>query len=226
MDSFIPAEKLITKAKKSGVDFGDTDPYNRLRYYTKIGWLPNMKRMQDSSGKVVGHYPDWALDTLVLIEGLKDEGLSNSEIGVKINANRAKRNLGNIFKFLSTPERRLRTAVYTSLVGLLAILLVEFGFLNLGQSNKQTLLSAPVTVSSTPNQIVASGAGVVPQSDTAIFVRATEVTPQSKVYVTFEDNYSPASIYWIARKISFEGFRLELDAPVAQNAKFNWWISN
>ena len=43
--------KLIKQAKKEGVQFGRGDPYNRLRYYTKIGWLPHMTRKKTKSKK-------------------------------------------------------------------------------------------------------------------------------------------------------------------------------
>lgn len=226
MDSHISADKLISEARKRGVNFGKSDPYNRLRYYTKIGWLPHMERIQTSKGKVTGHYPLWALETLILIENSKKEGLSNSGIQMKVEAQHARKNLSNVFRFLSTPERRLRTAIYASLLLLLTILLVETGILNLGQTAKNDLISAPITISTSTNQILASGSGIIPQGDTTVFVKATEVNPQSKIYITFEDNYSPASKYWVANKISFEGFYIQLDSPVAQNSRFNWWLSN
>lgn len=226
MDSHISADKLISQAKKRGVDFGKADPYNRLRYYTKIGWLPHMERMKTPSGQVSGHYPISALETLILIENSKDSGLTNQEIERRISAQRAKQNLGNVFKFLGTPEKRLQTVVYSSFALLLTILLIETGAIDLGHTTKQELLSAPVTISAETNQILDSGSGVVIAGDKTVFVKSAKISPQSKVYVTFEDNYSPASKYWVAQKTSFEGFAIELDSPVAQNSKFNWWLSN
>ena len=47
MESLISTEKLIEESKTKGIDFGKGDPYNRLRYYTKIGWLPHMQRKKN-----------------------------------------------------------------------------------------------------------------------------------------------------------------------------------
>ena len=226
MSLYFSAEKLISEAKKAGISFKNSDPYNRLRYYTKIGWLPHMERRKSASGKVVGHYPTWALETLILIENSKARGLANTEISSKVAAHQAKRNLGNIFKFLNSPEKRFRAAVYSLVFLLLAILLIETGVIKLGNTTKQELLSAPITISADTNQIIASGSGIVSEGDTTVFVRAPQVTPQSKIYVSFEDSYSPALRYWVSRKISFEGFYVELDSPVSQNVRFNWWLSN
>ena len=91
MSSLIEVEKLIRMAKKEGVSFGKGDPYNRLRYYTKIGWLPHMERKRVKSGDVVGHYPKWVLSRLVMIDKLKKQGshgLQDRSTGPKTNYKR------------------------------------------------------------------------------------------------------------------------------------------
>ena len=81
MNELYTTDKLIQLAKEAGINFGKTDPYNRLRYYTKIGWLPHMVRKLDpSSGEVLGHYPSHALKTLVKIETLKKQNVTNDKI--------------------------------------------------------------------------------------------------------------------------------------------------
>jgi len=49
--------------------------------------------------------------------------------------------------------------------------------------------------------------------------------PGSKVYVTFTQNYSPATRYWVSKIENQSGFQLELDSPVSENVEFNWWVS-
>jgi len=84
MEKMLSTEELILKAREVGVDFGKGDPYNRLRYYTKIGWLPHMTRQKDADGNIKGHYPEWVLGQLVTIEKLKSEGSDNDEIAKQI----------------------------------------------------------------------------------------------------------------------------------------------
>jgi len=51
----INTRDLINELKKRNLNLGKGDPYNRLRYYTKIGWIDHMIRKKDSNGVVVGH---------------------------------------------------------------------------------------------------------------------------------------------------------------------------
>ena len=51
------------------------------------------------------------------------------------------------------------------------------------------------------------------------------VKNDSKINVTFNSNYSPATKYWISEKTPYEGFFVELDTPVDQDSQFSWWIS-
>ncbi|MEK7611415.1 MAG: hypothetical protein AAB486_03545, partial [Patescibacteria group bacterium] len=43
-NTLLPVEEIVKLAKESGYNFRFGDPYNRLRYYIKIGLLPNMVR--------------------------------------------------------------------------------------------------------------------------------------------------------------------------------------
>ena len=62
-------------AKTAGVEFGKGYPYNRLRYYTKIGLLPHAKR-KSFGGPPEGAYPLWVVDKLVEIDAEIKEGRS------------------------------------------------------------------------------------------------------------------------------------------------------
>ena len=217
MDDFISIEKLIRQAKSKGINFGSGDPYNRLRYYTKIGWLPHMVRKTDKSGNIKGHYPIWSVDRLVLIENLKSEGFTNEEISQKL---KTKNKLQDFTSILKSPEVRKQSVSYLLLIFIIAIFMNELGIINLGKS-KNTL----VAKDSKTLQIIQSGTSFVPKNQRKIFVSSNDIRSNSKVYVTFTKNYSPASRYWVSDLRDQEGFLLELDAPVSDNVEFNWWLS-
>src|SRR5687767_2796863 len=81
MDNLISLDKFIELAQQRHIDFGKGNPYNRLRYYTKIGWLPHMiRKTNPSTGEVAGHYDLEALETFTQIESLKKSGKTNAEI--------------------------------------------------------------------------------------------------------------------------------------------------
>lgn len=226
MVEYITAENLIKEAKSKKIDLGKGDPYNRLRYYTKIEWLPNMTRKKDTSGNVVGHYPAWALERLELIDELKGKGLSNDEISEKLTQEDRKRNIRKGLKFLSTSENRLQTIAYVSLALLLLILATEIGAIKVGRTTKQDLIKASTNVTNNFEQVLDSGTNTLPQNEKLIYVKTSKVSPISKIHITFENNYGPATRYWVTKKISFEGFYIETDLPVAQDATFNWWLTN
>lgn len=80
MEKLISLNELIKKSKELGVNYGKADPYNRLRYYTKKRWLPNMIRKKDSEGNWISYYPEKALDILLTIENLKHNNHRNNLI--------------------------------------------------------------------------------------------------------------------------------------------------
>ncbi|PJC21751.1 hypothetical protein CO059_03125, partial [candidate division WWE3 bacterium CG_4_9_14_0_2_um_filter_48_10] len=91
-----------------------------------------------------------------------------------------------------------------------------------------------------------SGSGVIPTGEGKVVIKSLAVTEHSKIYVTFTTDYAPATRFWIAEKkvpstdstpstgsgqagspqASSGSFTVELDAPVAADAKFDWWIVN
>ena len=220
MEELIAVEQLIIQAKAKGVNFGKGDPYNRLRYYTKMGWLPNMKRKKGERGAAKGHYPAWALDRLILIEKLKDDGLQNSEIAKKLATQSGLVGLRALF---ASPEVRTRLVLYTSFVLLLAILGAETGLLPFGKSRGQVIIQS---AQGPANQIIATGSAFVPAGARRLFVKSSRVHSNSRINVSFNNDYSPAARFWVGEKITLEGFYVELDAPVAVDAEFSWWVSD
>lgn len=219
MSSLIKTDKLIKMAKKEGVDFGKGDPYNRLRYYTKIGWLPHMTRKKTRSGDVVGHYPKWVLNRLILIDKLKEQGLTNDQISDKINT---RNKLHNLYARLNTDEFRNRLVIYVSLLILMVVLVNELDLINISKSKNEAVVTYAEDV---PTQIIDSGVSFVPAGKTNVFVKNSKITAGSKVYVTFNQNFSPATRFWVSRIEPQKGFYLELDAPVLDNSEFSWWLS-
>jgi DNA-binding transcriptional MerR regulator len=116
MKSLISVNELIQKAQARKIDLGKGDPYNRLRYYTKMGWLPHMIRKNDQ-----GHYPEWVLERLEFIDTLKEQNLSNEEITKKIDE---QNRLQNVEHALSSKQIKFRVLLYV--VGVLLAIYVMF----------------------------------------------------------------------------------------------------
>ena len=103
-EKLIPVSEIIRLAKERGYAFGFGDPYNRIRYYVKIGIIPNMVRRTpaepaaysldlDSQNKTApingttqGHLPAWVVDRLLEIQELKNERAGTEEIIATINS--------------------------------------------------------------------------------------------------------------------------------------------
>jgi len=220
MTKLIAIEDLIKEAEKTGIDFGKGDPYNRLRYYTKIGWIPHMTRKKGDRGAIGGHYPTWVLKRLEIIEKLKNEGYTNEEILKKLES---KNFLKNLSTYFSSPEAKSRIVIYASFIIILLVFLSEVGLLGKGYEKQKLIIQGFTGV---PNQIIDSGKSFIPAGNRMIFVKNNKVASNSKIYISFNDNYSPATRFWVPKKIHFEGFYVELDSPVYQNTEFTWWISN
>ncbi|MBI2414264.1 MerR family transcriptional regulator [candidate division WWE3 bacterium] len=224
MSLYISAEKLIETAKSNGINLGKGNPYNRLRYYTKIGWLPHMERMKNENSEVVGHYPNWSINRLELIESLKASGKTNEQIEKALKSVEAKQNIRKIFSFLDTPEKRTSTVVYLTFFLILGTILLELGIFSGGLNAKQNLLNQ-IRSQSLPARILETGTSFIPARQKTFFIPSSIVTQESRISVTFESSFTPASKYWVSKKIDNQGFYLELDAATSQDATFNWFIA-
>ncbi|MBD3365743.1 MerR family transcriptional regulator [candidate division WWE3 bacterium] len=129
----LSVDQVIELAQKQGVDFGKGKPYNRLRYYTKLGWLPNMQR-KGKNGE--GHYPHWVINRLKLIQKLKDKGYSNEIIAETIEK---REKIRSLFAPLLTSrfQRKLLLGGISLLLGL--IILSELDIIPIGKSKKEPL---------------------------------------------------------------------------------------
>jgi hypothetical protein len=221
VENLISTDNLIESAKKKGIDFGKGDPYNRLRYYTKIGWLPHMVRKSDDEGSIRGHYPEWSIGHLILIEQLKAKNASNEEISRQLTI---RNKVQGVIGLLTSPESRTRLVVYIIFFLVLILLANQLELINLGKP-KSGLVRNPATSWQLPTQIIDNGTAFIPKNQNAVFVKSSIIRTGMKVFVTFNQNYSPASRFWVSSIKDYNGFTVELDAPVSTNVEFNWWLS-
>jgi DNA-binding transcriptional MerR regulator len=129
-EKILPVEEIIEKAKNLGVRFGQGEPYNRLRYYTKLNWIPHMER----KGKnVQGHYPTWVIDRLKLIQDLKDKGKTNDEIAEEINKSET---INKIQKIIKNKKyiKYMYVGCFAIIISLL--LLNELGIIKISKTGK------------------------------------------------------------------------------------------
>ena len=77
--NLILTDVLISNAKSNGVKFGFGDPINRIRYFIKLGLLPNQVRKYENGG-YVAYIPSDALDKLIKIQELTRAGYKVSKL--------------------------------------------------------------------------------------------------------------------------------------------------
>lgn len=242
MEKLIAVEELVVQAKKKGINLGKGNPYNRLRYYTKMGWLPNMKRKMSK-----GHYPAWVVDRLSLIEKLKGDRLTNEEITKRLSIESENRfSISNarviadalatldarvilnvvkdlVLSLLKSSEFRHKALLYSSFALVLLVVASELGVVKIGKTKNATFEQNAQAIS---NQILATGNAFIPAGQRRIFVKNDKVHNTSKIYVSFSGDYFPASRFWVSGIETLAGFFVELDAPVSTDAEFNWWVAD
>ena len=134
-NELLTLDKIIKLAKKEGVDFGKGQPYNRLRYYTKLNWIPHMER----KGKnVQGHYPFWVINRLKVIQDLQDKGLANDQIleGIK-----KKEKWSSFVKPLLKKDVQKKIVFGGVILLISIIILTELEIVKLGESKKDIIPS-------------------------------------------------------------------------------------
>ena len=220
MDAFTEVTNIIEQAQKKGVNFGKSSPYNRLRYYTKLGLLPHMERRKNAQGSIVGHYPSWTLERLVLIEKLKNEGLENSQIAKKIQEINAKQ---NTLSALKNPSLRSKILAYFIVFTALLIIASELRVIPIGLDKYKLMPGALFLDNQSKN--ADAGSYFVPGNSNTVFVKYEKVQPLSKIVITFTQDYSPASKYWIQKVEPGKGFSIELDTKVFNDTWFNWYAT-
>lgn len=130
---FLSVDETIEKAKTQGVDFGTGKPYNRLRYYTKLGWIPHMER---KGPNVQGHYPNWVIGRLKFIQELKDKGYSNDEITEEIEK---QKKLQTILKPLKNEKLKRKLLIIGVVSLILLIVFSELDIIRIGSSKRNII---------------------------------------------------------------------------------------
>ncbi len=118
-DMWIPVEKIIEMAKREGIDLGKGDPYNRLRYYTRLGWIPHMRRLGKN---LKGHYPKQTLNTLKQIQKLKEAKTPNEKITRILTAQKPPKVVPINFSVLILGIKHINTRTWVKLIVLGGIL--------------------------------------------------------------------------------------------------------
>jgi hypothetical protein len=70
-----------------------------------------------------------------------------------------------------------------------------------------------------------SGTDIIKAGQKKVTIESTKVVKQSKILVTFSDDYSPATRYWVTKK-SGESFTVHLNQPTTSKVSFDWLIIN
>ena len=223
--NLINVKDLIIELKKRNVDLGKGNPYNRLRYFTKIGWIDHMVRKKDSTGVVIGHFPVEVIEQIEYVEELKKQNKSNEEITklIKIKKNPVLKK--------ESPYTDLK--IFISKISITHVLLILiacgslFELLNYRSRNEKMVINpnlnqAPASLT----QITETGFNFVPSGKNTIFINSRKVTKNSVILVNFEGSISPATNYFISEKIDNEGFFVSTNLPVNTDTKFSWAILN
>lgn len=220
MQKLVSIKKLIEICEQEKIDLGKGDPYNRLRYYTKMGWLPHTTKKSNEKLEIEGFYPLWVIETLKEIEKLRSQKLSNQEISQKINT------LNSIKKskevLLSLPK--IKDIVFVSaILIILGIILFDNRFFDL--NNKPNSYHINPNVSNIPT-ILDSGVGIVPTNNSSVKIISKYAKIPNKVHITLTQDYYPATRYWAELSSNGEYFELIFNSKISKDTIFNWFITN
>ncbi len=134
-EKYLSVDEIIKRAQKIGVSFGKGQPYNRLRYYTKMGLIPRMER----KGKnVQGHYPEWVINRLKLIQELGETGLSHEKI---LNEIEKEQKIAPIKNLLKSEKFRKKLIIVAILLVTGILVLNEIGIIKVGLTAKDIIPS-------------------------------------------------------------------------------------
>jgi hypothetical protein len=225
----ISIEELIYQLKEKNISFGKGDPYNRLRYYTKMKWIPHMERKKDKKGVVTGHLPSNILDKIIQIEDLKNEGKNNREISeILKNEKNTGTSEKNMFYEILLILKKIKISYVVISFLLIAVLFelfkepIDVNYVNGKGTKTNNAENEPVI----NNKILDSGIGIFPSNKSEFFIPTKHINENSKIIITFEDNLEYGNNYYISRKEKDKGFYLNINIPKAQDLRFNWMVIN
>jgi len=220
----INTRDLINELKKRNLNLGKGDPYNRLRYYTKIGWIDHMIRKKDSNGVVVGHYPYSVIEKIIEIEEFKKSGKTNDEISTLLKEKNSKNKFSLDYNFIELIKKKFN-------INIILLIFIMFGFIfelyNYNSLNDKIVLNKePLDTNQQENKITEKGKNIFQSGKKKIFINSKKINDKSAIIITFEGNIEPATHYYISEKINGEGFTIETNLPIGRDSSFNWIVIN
>lgn len=219
---YISIKELIKILQEKKINLGKGDPYNRLRYYTKIGWLPHMIRKKDENGEIVGHYHYSVIGKLEEIEKYKNQNKSNEEIEKILNIKKNDQKI-NIYKIIYENIRKININTIFIILILVGFIVESMRYSSLNEkiiNNKITEQEDKIT----EKRISDSGIGIIPSNQKTIFIPSSRVTPTSIILLNFIDNIGYSNNYFIKEKITGEGYYVEIGYSLNKESRFNWII--
>ncbi len=214
----VSIEELIKILKDNNINFGKGDPYNRLRYYTKIGLIPHMTRKKNSNNTNSGHYPKDVISKIIEIEKMKDIGLSNEEIIDKFKAATSANRIDYI-QFIK--DKITVNHLFISLLVLGCIF--EIYRANLKAPNEPNIKNE---TGMEKHLIVETGINFLSPGQKKVFVPAKQVKQDSNINLSFRGNIFPATQSFISDIKEGLGFIVETNMEVNNEVKFTWNIVN
>lgn len=217
----ISVEKLIEILKNKNINLGKGDPYNRLRYYTKIGWLPHMVRKKNDAGVISGHYPISVIDQIIKIEELKDKKADKHEITKILKGNQS--NKYAYLENLKNQIKKLNINYFFIFLILLGFATEIIKFDSNYPSDKSSNLSVKDRIIP-KKEITDSGVSFIPKNQNAIFVPSEKADPTAVILLNFFSDIGPNNRYFIKEIKIGQGFYVETSNQVLNETKFNWVI--
>jgi hypothetical protein len=220
----IPIDELIKFLQDKNINLGKGNPYNRLRYYTKIGWIPHMTRKKNSSGVIMGHYPKDITDKITQIENLKSQGKNNDEIDKILNPKISDEKTKFTFDKALVLFKRIN-------INYLFILIIILGFfiefVRNSPINNNKLSNEILKEENSRNiNITKTGISFIPKNQNVIFVPVESISPTSVIIITFYSDIGVNNSHFVGNIKLNQGFYLQLSKQVSEEIKFSWVILN
>jgi hypothetical protein len=212
----IAVEELINILKENNINLGKGDPYNRLRYYTKIGLIPHMIRKKNSNNTNSGHYPKEVVKKIIDIEKMKMEGLSNEDIILKIKSKKD----NPVPSFLEIIKNKFSINYLFVFLFIIGIIFEVFRF-NSRQETPQFIPNNNLN-----KEISNTNLSFIPAGQKKVFIASNDVNQKSVILISFRDNIFPATNYFISEVKDGLGFFVETNVEVSKEVKFTWATIN
>ena len=212
----IAVEELINILKENNINLGKGDPYNRLRYYTKIGLIPHMIRKKNSNNTNSGHYPKEVVKKIIDIEKMKMDGLSNEDILLKIKSKKD----NPVPSFLEIIKNKFSINylfVFLFIIGII----FEVSRFNSRQETPQFIPNNNLN-----KEISNTNLSFIPAGQKKVFIASNDVNQKSVILISFRDNIFPATNYFISEVKDGLGFFVETNVEVSTEVKFTWAAIN